>query len=166
LLVRGRSHDQHPRTVADARRKTITNGNNDHEQLDIGRMGRGCRTVPWAVRHRVPWAVRHDLLAANPIDKIDAVKVPNSLPRPAPADDLARVLGAILNRQPRKDVPLARLRDRMLFETAYGCGARASEVGGLYVEDLDLRLDDENVRIHGKGGTGTAGPLFRASING
>ena len=59
----------------------------------------------------------------------------------------------------------------------------------LYVEDLDLRLDDEHVRIHGKGGsvrtvllddrgyvtllklylTGvgwTAGPLFRASING
>jgi integrase/recombinase XerC/integrase/recombinase XerD len=62
------------------------------------------------------------------------------------------------------------------------------------VEDLDLRLDDEHVRIHGKGGsvrtvllddrgyvallklhlarsrlpcTGyTAGPLFRASING
>jgi integrase/recombinase XerD len=77
----------------------------------------------------------------------------------------------------------------VLFETAYVCGARASEVCGLYVEDLDLRLDDENVRIHGKGGTVrtvllddrgyvallrlylarsgyTAGPLFRASING
>lgn len=60
---------------------------------------------------------------------------------------------------------------------------------GLLVEDLDLRLDDEHVRIHGKGGsvrTGllddrgyvallklylaragyTAGPLSRASING
>lgn len=46
LLVRGRSHDQHPRTVADARHTTITNGSNDHEQLDIGRMGRGCRTFP------------------------------------------------------------------------------------------------------------------------
>ncbi|MEV0233932.1 site-specific integrase [Nonomuraea sp. NPDC050786] len=70
------------------------------------------------------------------------------------------------------------------------CGARASEVCGLYVEDLDLRLDDEHVRIHGKGdsvrivllddrgyvallklylarGAGyTAGPLFRASVNG
>lgn len=60
---------------------------------------------------------------------------------------------------------------------------------GLYVEDFDLALDDEHVRIHGKGGsvrtvllddrgyvallrlyltrTGyTAGPMFRASING
>jgi integrase/recombinase XerC/integrase/recombinase XerD len=87
------------------------------------------------------------------------------------------------------DLPLDRLRDRMLFETAYDCGARAAEVCGLYVEDLDLRLDDEHVQIHGKGGTVrtvllddrgyaallkrylaragyTAGPLFCASING
>ncbi|SDM70908.1 tyrosine-type recombinase/integrase [Nonomuraea jiangxiensis] len=59
----------------------------------------------------------------------------------------------ICSRRPRKDLPLDRLRDRVLFETAYVCGARASEVCGLYVEDLDLRLDDEHVRIHGKGGS-------------
>ncbi len=99
------------------------------------------------------------------------------------------MLGAICSRRPRKDVLLDRLRDRVLFETAYVCAARASEVCGLYVEDLDLRLDDEHVRIHGKSGTVrtvplddrgyvallrlylarsgyTAGPLFRASING
>ena len=81
------------------------------------------------------------------------------------------------------------LRDRVLFETAYVWGARAAEVCGLHVEDLDLRLDDERVRIHGKGRTVrtvllddrgyvallklyltrasyTADPLFRASING
>ena len=86
-------------------------------------------------------------------------------------------------------MPLDLLRDRVLFETAYTCGARASEVCGMYVEDLDLRLDDEHARIHGKGGTirtvllddrgyvallrlylarsgYTSGPLFRASING
>ncbi|MGY1984093.1 tyrosine-type recombinase/integrase [Nocardia gipuzkoensis] len=67
--------------------------------------------------------------------------------------------------------------------------SRASEACGLYVEDFDLALDDEHVRVHGKGGsvrtvllddrgyvalvrlylahTGhTAGPMFRASING
>ena len=140
------------------------------------------------ISHRVPWAVRHDLLAANPMDKIDAVKVRSrclARPRPAPAGDIGRMLGAICSRRPRKDVPLDRLRDRVLFETAYVCGARASEVCGLYVEDLDLRLDDEHVRIHGKSGTVrtvplddrgyvallrlylarsgyTAGPLFRA----
>ncbi|GAA2418637.1 site-specific tyrosine recombinase XerD [Nonomuraea africana] len=135
------------------------------------------------------WAVRHGLLQANPMDRIDTIKVPKTLPRPAAAADVAEVLNAICFRRPRKGVPLDRLRDRVLFETAYVCGARASEVCGLYVEDLDLRLDDEHARIHGKGGSVrtvllddrgyvsllklylaragyTSGPLFRASING
>ena len=135
------------------------------------------------------WAVRHDLLHANPMDKIDTIKVPRRLPRPAAAADVTRVLAVICSRRPRKDLPLDRLRDLLLFETAYVCGARAAEVCGLHVEDLDLRLDDEHVRIHGKGGTVrtvllddrgyvallrlylaragyTCGPLFRASING
>ena len=95
----------------------------------------------------------------------------------------------ICSRRPRKDVPLGVLRDRVLFETACVCGARASEVCGMYVENLDLRPDDEHDRLHGKGGTVrtvlldyrgyvallrlylvlsgyTSGPLFRASING
>jgi integrase/recombinase XerC/integrase/recombinase XerD len=135
------------------------------------------------------WAVRHELLDANPMDRIDTVKVPKRLPRPAAAGDVARVLAAICPHRPRKDVALDRLRDRVLFETAYVCGARAAEVCGLYVDDLDLRLDDEHIRVHGKGGTVRtvllddrghvallklyltrtgyqAGPLFRASING
>jgi integrase/recombinase XerC/integrase/recombinase XerD len=142
-----------------------------------------------AVASFCKWAVRHDLLDANPMDKIDTIRVPKTLPRPAAAADVAKVLAVICSRRPRKDVPPGRLRDRVLFETAYACGARAAEVCGLYVEDLDLRPDDEHVRIHGKGGTVrtvllddrgyvallrlylaragyTAGPLFRASING
>ncbi|MBB6347719.1 integrase/recombinase XerC/integrase/recombinase XerD [Nonomuraea muscovyensis] len=138
-----------------------------------------------AVASFCTWAVRHDLLAANPMDKIDAIKVPKTLPRPAAATDVAKVLGTIRSRRPRKDVPL----DRLLFETAYTCGARASESCGLYVEDFDLRQDDEHARIHGRGGTVrtvllddrgyvalvklylaragyTSGPMFRASING
>src|SRR6266700_4253002 len=99
------------------------------------------------------WAVRHGLLDANPMDKIDTIKVPNTLPRPAATADVAKVLAVICSRRPRKNVAVDRLRDRVLFETAYVCGARAAEVCALYVEDLDLRPDDEHVRIHGKGGT-------------
>src|ERR1035438_5958097 len=142
-----------------------------------------------AVASFCKWAVRHELLDASPMDRIDPVEVPRTLPRPAAAGDIAAVLGAICSRRPRKDVPVDVLRDRVLFETAYVCGARASEVCGMYVEDLDLRLDDEHARVHGKGGTVctvllddrgyvallrlylaragyTSGPLFRASING
>jgi integrase/recombinase XerC/integrase/recombinase XerD len=123
------------------------------------------------------------------MDRIDTIKVPKALPRPAAAGDVKKVLDTICSRRPRKDVPLDRLRDRVLFETAYVCGARASETCGLYVEDFDLRPDDEHVRIHGKGGTvrtvllddrghvaliklylaragHTLGPMFRPTING
>ena len=115
-------------------------------------------------------------------------EVPRILPRPAAAE-VAAVLEAICSRRPRTDVPLGVLRDRVLFETACVCGARASEVCGMYVEDLDLRPDDEHARVHGKGRTVrtvllddrgyvallrlylarsgyTSGPLFCASING
>jgi integrase/recombinase XerC/integrase/recombinase XerD len=42
-----------------------------------------------AVASFAKWAVRHDLLAANPMDRIDTVKVTKSLPRPAVAADVA-----------------------------------------------------------------------------
>ncbi|WP_282779145.1 MULTISPECIES: tyrosine-type recombinase/integrase [unclassified Nocardia] len=135
------------------------------------------------------WAVRHDLLDANPMDRVDTITVPKTLPRPAARTEVVRVLDAICSRRPHKEIPLDVLRDRVLFETVYVCGARADEVCGLYVEDFDLTLDDEHVRIHGKGGkvrsvllddrgyvalvrlylkraSYTAGPMFRASING
>jgi integrase/recombinase XerD len=142
-----------------------------------------------AVASFCKWAVRHELLDASPMDRINAIEVPRTLPRPAAAADVATVLDVICSLRPRKDLPVDVLRDRVLFETAYVCGARASEVCGMYVEDLDLRPDDEHARIHGKGGTVrtvllddrgyvallrlylaragyTSGPLFRASING
>ena len=123
------------------------------------------------------------------MDRIDAIEVPRTPPRQAAAADVAAVLDAICSRRPRKDVPLGVLRDRVMFETAYVCGARASEVCGMYVEDLGLRPDDQHARVHGKGGTVrtvllddrgyvallrlylarsgyTSGPLFRASVNG
>ncbi|MEU8901325.1 tyrosine-type recombinase/integrase [Nocardia sp. NPDC048505] len=135
------------------------------------------------------WALVQDRLPVNPMDRVDTITVPKRLPRPVPESNIMRVLNAICPRHPRKAVPLDRLRDRVLFETAYICGARASEVCGLYVEDFDLTLDNERVTLRGKGGTVrsvllddrgylallrlylkrakyTHGPIFRASING
>src|SRR6266581_3828060 len=46
-----------------------------------------------AVASFCKWAVRHDLLDASPMDRIDAIEVPRTLPRPADAGDVAAVLG-------------------------------------------------------------------------
>ena len=38
------------------------------------------------------------------MDRIDNIKVPRSLPRPAAAADVAKVLAVICTRRPRKDI--------------------------------------------------------------
>src|SRR5215472_6126705 len=53
-----------------------------------------------AVASFCKWAVRHDLLAANPMDRIDAIEVPRTLPRPTTAADIAAVQDAICSRRP------------------------------------------------------------------
>ena len=42
------------------------------------------------------------------------------------------------------------LRDRAMFEVAYGCGLRAEELVNLDMDSLDA--DSEEVRVEGKGG--------------
>ncbi|MEV5576892.1 site-specific integrase [Spirillospora sp. NPDC052269] len=91
---------------------------------DIGELSAATRKRKRAaVSSFCRWAVRQDRLDANPMDKIDTIKVSKSLPRPADTTDVARVLNSICSRRPRKDVPLDRLRDRVLFETIYVCGS-------------------------------------------
>src|SRR5260370_30023008 len=41
-----------------------------------------------AVASFCKWAVRHELLDASPIDRIDTIEVPRTLPRPAAAADV------------------------------------------------------------------------------
>ena len=49
------------------------------------------------------WAVRHDLLHANPMDKIDTIRVHKRLPRSAAAAAVTKVLAVICSRR-RKDL--------------------------------------------------------------
>ncbi|MDQ2808375.1 MAG: tyrosine-type recombinase/integrase [Chloroflexota bacterium] len=88
------------------------------------------------------WAVRQEVLAANPMDRIERVK-------PDPPQVRGRERGqieAILTQIPR-----SRLRDRVLFRLIVETGVRIGEALALQVEDLDLTLDDEHIRVVGKG---------------
>jgi integrase/recombinase XerC/integrase/recombinase XerD len=87
--------------------------------------------------------VQRGLLEANPADLVATPKKDQYLPRVLKPAEAAGVLDAIPASGPLE------LRDRALFEVAYGCGLRAEELVNLDVSDLDP--DSEEMRVTGKG---------------
>lgn len=88
------------------------------------------------------WAVRQEVLAANPMDRIERVK-----PDPPQVRGVERTqIEAVL-----AQIPRSRLRDRVLFRLILETGVRIGEALAIEVEDLDLTLDDEHMRVVGKG---------------
>src|SRR4051794_279665 len=82
-------------------------------------------------------------LAANPADLIASPKRDSYLPRVLKPAEVAEVLDRIPAATPLE------LRDRAIFELAYGAGLRAEELVNLALTDLDA--DAEELRVTGKG---------------
>src|SRR2546428_11778485 len=133
-----------------------------------------------AVARFLTWAEQQELLERNPMRKIDRVKLDPPQPRGVERVQIERSL---------KVVPAEHLRDRLFFRLLAETGLRVSEGLSLYVEDLDLSLDNEHLTVVGKGGKRRTvllddprlvqqlraylkrmgykhGPLFRAEKNG
>jgi integrase/recombinase XerD len=89
------------------------------------------------------WAYRHDIIDANPMGKIERVKLDPPRPRGLPRAQIEAILSCI---------PATKKRDRLLFRLLAETGLRPGEVLGLHVEDLDLSPDDEHLSVLGKGG--------------
>src|SRR5918995_557259 len=97
-----------------------------------------------AVRSLYTQLVAVDEAAQNPAELLPNPKRDSRLPRV-----LARgEVGALLDRIPA-GTPLE-IRDRAMFELAYSCGLRCSEIIGLDTADADF--DAEVLRVSGKGG--------------
>jgi len=88
------------------------------------------------------WALREGLVAGNPMERVDPVKMISRLPRPLDSDSVTAVL---------KSIPPSATRDRALFTLLYETGMRVSEALGVQYADLELTPDDEKVRVLGKG---------------
>jgi integrase/recombinase XerD len=133
-----------------------------------------------AVARFLTWALQRELLDSNPMLKIERVKLDPPQPRGMDRDQIERILKAI---------PAECQRDRLFFRLLLETGLRVSEGLSLYVEDLDLSLDNEHLTVVGKGGKRRTvllddprlvqqlraymkrmgyqhGPLFRAEKNG
>src|SRR5260370_19923898 len=133
-----------------------------------------------AVARFLTWAEQQELLEANPMHKIDRVKLDPPQPRGVERSLIEHSV---------KHIPAEHLRDRLFFRLPAETGLRVSEGLSLYVEDLDLSLDNEHLTVVGKGGKRRTillddpqlvqqlraylkrlgykhGPLFRAEKNG
>jgi site-specific recombinase XerD len=82
--------------------------------------------------------------ADNPAELLSAPKRTRRLPRVLKASELAALLDAIPASTPLE------LRDRALFELAYGSGLRAEELVALDIDSVEF--DSESIRVEGKGG--------------
>ena len=104
-----------------------------------------------AVRSFHRFLLREGVTDRDPAVGVPQPRLPRSLPRPLPVEDVRRLLEA-----PDEGSPTG-LRDRAILELLYGSGLRISELTGLDVDDLDL--EEGSVRVLGKGGKEREVPL-------
>jgi integrase/recombinase XerD len=104
-----------------------------------------------AVRSFHRFLLREGITDRDPAIGVPQPRLPRSLPRPLPVEDVRRLLEA-----PDEGSPTG-LRDRAILELLYGSGLRISELTGLDVDDLDL--EEGSVRVLGKGGKEREVPL-------
>lgn len=126
------------------------------------------------------WAVRHELIVANPMERIDRVRLDPPKVHGLKRKEIEAILAVI---------PRANSRDRLLFRLLLETGLRIGEALAIHIEDLDLTADDEHLHVLGKGNKRRTillddrklvlelrqyirkkeyryGPLFRAEKNG
>ena len=102
------------------------------------------------------WMVRTGAAAANPCDGVKAPRAGKRLPEVLSPDQAVQLVSRAAT------TPLE-LRDRALFELAYSCGLRVSELTGLDVGALDASSGE--VRVLGKGSKTRIVPVGRAALD-
>ena len=101
------------------------------------------------------WLVREQALGANPCAGVRAPRAPKTLPQTLSPDEAVRLVS-------QEGDGAFGLRDRALFEVAYSCGLRVSEVTGLDVDALDARTGE--ARVLGKGAKTRIVPVGEAAL--
>jgi integrase/recombinase XerD len=88
------------------------------------------------------WMVRQELVAINPMERLDPIIQPKREPRPLAHAEVMTIFKAI---------PTSNVRNRTLFMLLYETGVRVGEMLQLQVSDVTLSADDEKLRIFAKG---------------
>jgi integrase/recombinase XerC len=101
------------------------------------------------------WLTRQHAITANPCAGIRAPKSARRLPEALSPDEAGRLVAIA-------DTSDTGLRDRALFELAYSCGLRVSELTGLDVGAVDAATGE--VRVTGKGSKTRIVPVGRPAL--
>ncbi len=108
-----------------------------------------------AIRQFYRFLLREGLTDHNPLEWLDAPKLPKGLPKILGLEEVERLLAA-----PDATTPLGQ-RDDAMLEVLYATGLRVSELVGLTIPQLDLRRGV--IRVVGKGSKERLVPMvFRA----
>ena len=103
-----------------------------------------------AVRGLHRFLAEEGVIAEDVSRELRPPKLPMRLPKAIPVEDVEALIAAVGGEE------LHELRDTALLELLYATGARVSEAVSLNVDDL---VDDEVVRLFGKGGKQRIVPL-------
>ena len=110
-----------------------------------------------AVRQFYRFLLREGLSTHNPLEWLDAPKLPQGLPKVLSLEEVEHLLAA-----PDPATPLGQ-RDDAMLELLYATGLRVSELVGLTVSQLDLRRGV--VRVLGKGAKERLVPMVARAVD-
>jgi integrase/recombinase XerC/integrase/recombinase XerD len=110
-----------------------------------------------AARQFFATLVEHGQMGANPAELMPLPRRPQPLPRALNQNDVGALLDSIPATTPLE------LRDRAIFEVAYGSGLRAEELVTLNADDV--QYDDESLRVEGKGSKTRIVPAGEPALN-
>ena len=102
------------------------------------------------------YLLANNYVTSNPIEKIPPPKIPKNLPPVLSVSEVDSILS-----KPDADEKLG-LRDKAILETFYACGVRESELINLKLPDLFL--DEEIIRVFGKGSKERLVPIGSSAI--
>jgi integrase/recombinase XerD len=102
------------------------------------------------------YLLSNSYLEINPMEKISAPKVSKALPNVLNINEIEAILSGPDTKKKLE------LRDKALLETFYACGIRVSELITLKISDLFL--DEEMIRVFGKGSKERFVPIGSSAI--
>src|SRR3982074_3774781 len=108
------------------------------------------------LRNFFRFAQVHELITSDPSINLESPKIRRSLPGYLRLEEVERLLT-----QPDAKTPIG-LRDRAMLEVLYSTGLRVSELTGLRVTDIDMKVG--SVRCIGKGDKERIVPVGRKSL--